>query len=256
MSKKDPVKAATRTLDLFEAFVEARQPLTLTELADRIAVPISSCHALVKTLQDRGYVFVMEGRKRIYPTKRLMVLAAALGQHDLVLERLSPVIRHLARETGETVILGKKQGDNVVYLDVVEGSHTVRFTASPGDVWRSHSSAIGKSILSLLPDAELDRVLRRMSLTPVTDATMTDAAALKADIIASRKRGYFVSRSENVADVMGLASPHRLGEELYAIGIAGPIARFDENQESYIVSLRDAARAVAELNVEAIGGAI
>jgi hypothetical protein len=51
------------------------------------------------------------------------------------------------------------------------------------------------------------------------------------------------------------ASPHRLGEELYAIGIAGPIARFDENRESYVASLRDAARAVAELNVGAFGGA-
>lgn len=254
MSGKDPVKAATRTLDLFEAFVEARRPLTLTELAERIDTPISSCHALVKTLQDRGYVFVMEGRKRIYPTKRLTVIANALAQHDPVLERLSPVVRQLARETGETVILGKKQGDNVVYLDVVEGTHTVRFTASPGDVWRSHSSAIGKSILSLLPDAELDRVLRRMKLTHVTDATITDAAALKADIVASRKRGYFVSRSETVADVMGLASPHRLAEELYAIGIAGPIARFDENLDGYLDALRQAAEAVATMNIKAAGG--
>lgn len=254
MSGKDPVKAATRTLDLFEAFVEARRPLTLTELSERIGTPISSCHALVKTLQDRGYVFVMEGRKRIYTTKRLMVVAGALAQHDPVLERLTPVIRSLARETGETVILGKKQGDNVVYLDVLEGTHTVRFTASPGDVWRSHSSAIGKSILSLLPDAELDRVLRRMKLTHVTDATITDAAALKADIIASRKRGYFVSRSETVADVMGLAAPHRLAEELYAIGIAGPIARFDENRDHYLVALRDAAQAISAMNIKASGG--
>ena len=255
MSGKDPVKAATRTLDLFEAFVEARRPLTLTELAERIGAPISSCHALVKTLQDRGYVFVMEGRKRIYPTKRLLVVANALGQHDPVLERLAPVIRILSRQTGETVILGKKQGDNVVYLDVVEGTHTVRFTASPGDVWRSHSSAIGKSILSLLPDAELDRVLRRMKLTHVTDATITDAAALKADIVASRKRGYFVSRSETVADVMGLASPHRLAGELYAIGIAGPIARFDENRARYLVALRDAADTIRDLNIIEIGSA-
>lgn len=253
MSAKDPVKAATRTLDLFELFVEVKQPLTLTELAARMDVPMSSCHALVKTLQDRGYVFVMEGRKRIYPTKRLAVLAAGIAQFDPVIERLSPVMRQLAKATGETVILGKKQGDNVVYLDIVEGSHTVRFNAAPGDVWRTNASAIGKSILSLLPDAELEKALGKLSFSRATDATIMDAKTLKADIVASRMRGYFVSRSETVADVMGIAAPHRLGEELYAIGVAGPVSRFDENETRYVAALGDAARAVAQINAGASG---
>ena len=94
-----------------------------------------------------------------------------------------------------------------------------------------------------------------MKLTHVTDSTITDAATLKADIVASRKRGYFVSRSETVADVMGMASPHRLAEELYAIGIAGPIARFDENRDRYLLSLRDAADAIRDMNITAGGGA-
>ena len=254
MSGNDPVKAATRTLDLLEAFMEARQPLTLTELAERMNVPLSSCHALVRTLQDRGYVFVMEGRKRIYPTKRLSILAAAIAHHDPVLERLAPITRHLAKITGETVILGKKQGENVVYLDVVEGTHTVRFTASPGDVGRAHASAIGKSILSLLPDKELDRAIAKMTLQPVTDATITDASALKADIIASRAKGYFVARNEFVLDVMGMAAPHRLGEELYAIGVAGPVSRFDEKRDEYLAALRDAAKSIAQINAGAVGG--
>ncbi len=253
MSGKDAVKAATRTLDLLETFMEAREPLTLTELAERMDVPMSSLHALVRTLQDRGYVFVMEGRKRIYPTKRLSLLAAAIAQHDPVLQRLAPVTRQLAKTTGETVILGKKQGDNVVYLDVVDGTHTVRFNAAPGDVLRAHASAIGKSILSLLPDTELDRAIAKMTLARVTDATITDTAALKADIVASRSRGYFVARNEFLSDVIGMAAPHRLGEELYAIGVAGPVSRFDEKHDEYLAALREASRAVAQINAGAGG---
>jgi IclR family acetate operon transcriptional repressor len=60
---------------LFEAFADAGGPLSLTEISQRISVPISSCHSIVRTLQIRGYVYVIEERKRIYPTKRLLGIA-------------------------------------------------------------------------------------------------------------------------------------------------------------------------------------
>ena len=103
-------------------------------------MPISSCHSLIRTLQGRGYVYVLEQRRRIYPTKRLLGIAQAIGRYDTVLERLSPIATNLAKETGETVIVGTMQGDIVIYLDVVPGSHTVRYTASPGDTFPTHTS--------------------------------------------------------------------------------------------------------------------
>src|ERR1700709_313628 len=97
-SSQDQVKAASRTLDLFEAFAEAGGPLSLTEISQRISVPISSCHSLVRTLQIRGYVYVLEERKRIYPTKRLLGIAQSIGRYDTVLERLTPIVTHLAKQ--------------------------------------------------------------------------------------------------------------------------------------------------------------
>ena len=58
MSERDPVKGASRTLDLLEVFTEAQAPMSLTELAQRTGIPLSSCHALVRTLQTRGYLYV------------------------------------------------------------------------------------------------------------------------------------------------------------------------------------------------------
>jgi hypothetical protein len=34
---------------------------------------MSSCHALVRTLQFRGFVHILDERKRVYPTKRLLI---------------------------------------------------------------------------------------------------------------------------------------------------------------------------------------
>lgn len=238
MSSQDQVKAAARTLDLFEAFAAAGGPLSLTEIAQRIAVPISSCHSLVRTLQIRGYVYVLEDRKRIYPTKRLLGIAQSIGRYDPVLERLTPIAAGLAKTTGETVIIGKVQGDIVIYLDVIPGSHTVRYTASPGDTFPTHTSALGKSTLSLLSDTALDKAIGKLKLTPFTDATITNPQAFKADIQEGRARGYFLSRGETVADVMGISIARRIGGEPYAIGVAGPSSRLKAHIEAYLAALR------------------
>ena len=60
------VKTAARTLDVFECFAEARRPLSLSELARAIEAPVSSCFALIRTLEDRGYLYAV-GRRRDPP---------------------------------------------------------------------------------------------------------------------------------------------------------------------------------------------
>ena len=239
MSSQDQVKAASRTLDLFEAFADAGGPLSLTEISQRIDVPISSCHSLIRTLQMRGYVYVLEERKRIYPTKRLFGVAHALGRYDTALERLTPLAAGLAKATGETVIIGKVQGDIVIYLDVVPGRHNVRYTASPGDTFPTHTSALGKSTLALLSDDALDKAIGKLKLIQFTDATITNAVAFKADILDGRARGYFLTRGETVVDVMGISVAHRIGGEPYAIGVAGPSARLKTNFDSYLAAIKE-----------------
>ena len=254
-SGSDPVKGAARALDLFEAFATARAPLTLTDLAQRIGVPMSSCHALVRTLHARGYLYYLEHPKRIYPTKRLAAIAQSIARRDPVFEKLSPILARLAKATGETVIVGKMQGDKVIYLDVIEGTHTVRFTAAPGDMAPAHSSAIGKSTLGLVSDAELDRAIEKLKLSRVTDLTITDRDAFKADVIAGRERGYFVVRGETMDDVTGISIAQRIGEEIYGIGVAGPTSRLSDNETVYAASLREAIAAVARIDVELRGNA-
>ena len=248
-SSQDQVKAASRTLDLFEAFAEAGGPLSLTEISQRISVPISSCHSIVRTLQIRGYVYVLEERKRIYPTKRLLGIAQSIGRYDTALERLTPIVTQLAKTTGETVIIGKTQGDIVIYLDVVPGSHTVRYTASPGDTFPTHTSALGKSTLSLLSDDALDKAIGKLEFTPFTDATITDAKAFKNDILAGREAGYFLTRGETVADVMGISIAQRIGGEPYAIGVAGPTSRLKENFDAYLSAIKDSEKAIGRINI-------
>ncbi|MDN5925652.1 MAG: IclR family transcriptional regulator [Hyphomicrobiales bacterium] len=248
MSSHDPVKTAARTLDLFEIFARERRPLSLTEIAHYLNSPVSSCHALVRTFQLRGYVYVLDARKRVYPTKRLATMAESILKHDPVLERVSPMLHDLRDLTRETVLLGKRQSDWVVYLDVVEGGQTIRYMATPGDTKPLHSSAIGKSLLGSLDSPELNRLLARLDMPRVTPRTITEREALREAIASGRQKGYFVTRGENVTDVMAIAAARSIGGEFYGLALAGPMARMEARFEQCVDALTSAARRLEGLD--------
>ena len=245
-NQPEGVKTAARTLCLFEAFAESQSPLALTDLAKRIDAPVSSCHALVKTLQNLGYLYVLEQKKRVYPTKRLLQVARSIASHDPLLESVSPLLHELRDELGETVILGKRQGDSVVYLDIIEGTHTVRYAASPGDAKPLHSSAIGKAMLGEESGECMRKVIARLPCAPVTSSTITDRNQLLDNILDGQRRGYFETRGENVEDVMALAIACQVFGETLGLAIAGPMERMSRHHERYREALtRHGERLVA-----------
>lgn len=244
------VKTAVRTLEAFEAFGRIKKPLTLSELARALGVPLSSCHGLVATLRDRGYVYSVGDNRQVYPTRRIFDVAEAIVRHDPLLEAAAPVLQRLRDDTGETVILGTREGDGVVYLDVIEGLHTIRYSAKPGEIKPLHSSAIGKAVLASLDEPDLAKTLSRLTLEGITDATLTEENSLRRDLEKGRKNGIFVTRGENVPDVMGMASPASPGGQPLALALAGPIGRMDEKFDAHAERLRQAARDLSGLGEE------
>jgi len=240
------MKTATRTVAVFEAFAECRRPLTLTELAHALRVPISSCFGLVRALENRGYLHSTNAQKALYPTRRMLQTAQIISAHEPVVARLTPQLARLRDKTRETVILGQMHasGSKVIYLDILEGPQTVRYTAGIGDLKPLHSSAIGKALLATLPAARLDALLKKLQLTRVTAQTLTTIDALKADLEAGRTRGYQMTRGENVADVAAIALAVTVSGRTFGVAVAGPIHRMDAEIAHYAEALRATCRAL------------
>jgi IclR family acetate operon transcriptional repressor len=234
------VKSAGRTVDLFEAFAQSRGPLSLSELARRLNVPHSSCFNLVRALESRGYLYSVGERRRLYPTRRLFDVASAIAAAEPVVTRVEPTLVALRDATRETVLLGKRQGNRVIYLGVIEGPQTIRYTAQVGSTKPLHSSSIGKALLSALSPLERAETVAQLPLDAMTDATITDPAALLAELEVSAARGYSQTRGENVADVMAIAKPVRLDGSLYAIAVAGPMPRMDAQVSSHLAAAAEA----------------
>lgn len=221
------VKTAGRTVDLFEVFANARRPLTLSEVANALKAPHSSCFNLLRALEARGYLYAVGGKKHIYPTRKLLDCAEAIANFDPVVPRIQPHLEQICDETGETTILGALQNKRVVYLAVIEGKQTIRYMSHAGAQKEPHATAIGKAIMMTMPQEAREKFVSALQLNAITDGTITDPAALLSQLAAAEGDGYSHTIGEGVADVAAVACPLTLDGISYAVAVAGPAARIE-----------------------------
>ena len=243
MNKDAPqklVKSAIRTIELFSVFAEAKRPLSLAELASRMGAPKSSCHELIQTLIHLGYIIAINEGRSYYPSRRLYEMAEQINSFNPIKEKIESELKHLRDLTGETVFIGRLHGESVVYTEVFDGTHTIRYTARSGDVKSVHASALGKALLASLDDKAQNKLIASLKLTKYNENTLTRKKALKENLAQSRRAGIYTTVGEQFPDVMGMAHPVEVQGHLLAIGLAGPIARMERNSDSYQKALMNA----------------
>jgi IclR family acetate operon transcriptional repressor len=238
-----------RIFSILEMFERERRPLSLKELSEYCQIPTSTCHALVHTLLKRAYLYQTGHRKELYPTRRLYDMGATIVANDVVLQRLLPVMEALRKSTQETVILGKRHQDSVIYLEVLEGPQTIRYSARVGEKKPLHSTCIGKTILSGLKPEEVRQWLDRHSPQKVTKNTITTYARLMDNLEQGNKLGYFVTRGENVADVTAVSIPVSINNQLYGLAVAGPSHRVDARFDEVTQALKNATKSLLDQRI-------
>ena len=241
------MKAAHLFLDFYERFAEAQLPLGLSELARKLEMPASSCHNLIKAFEDRGFLYAVGQRRAYYPTKRMFNLTRAIGQHDPIGTRVSDCLVELRDATQETVILANRTFDRVIYLEVVESTHRIRYSADTGETRPVQQNSMGKALLSLLPFEERQALAAKLPYVPATGRTIGSAAAYLADIEASYARGWFLNDGESVPDVIALARPLLIHNSAFAVALAGPRHRMQGQILAHAECLKAACAAISAL---------
>jgi len=230
-------RSALRPFDILEAFRVAGRPLLLSEVARLTGTPVSTCHGVLRALEESGYLYFLSSREA-YPTRRLLEMAQEINANDPVVTRIAPLLEKLRDATGETVVLAALQNDHAVNLVVVESQQNIRYASRPGDVRNLHSTSLGKAMLLALPEAERLKRVDKISLKARTGLTITSKDELLKDLEQSVARGYALSRGENSPDVMAIAMPVRLAGTALAVAVAGPIVRVAAAEASIVEHLR------------------
>lgn len=239
------VPAASRVLDLIEVFSKRRRPMSVSALAKAMALPASSCHGLVKTLEDRGYLVNLKDRGGYYFTKRLEQHATRIGGFNPLPPWVLPQLESVRDKADETALLAKLSGSSAVYIEVLESEQSVRYIAQVGDLRPLYASAAGKALLGALEPQERAALLDRMTLLERNPNTIVSRDVLEKDLAESAARGWYLSKGEFLPDVTAVSAPLRIDEELYSVVVAGPSERMQPRIEQHVASVTSFARRAA-----------
>jgi DNA-binding IclR family transcriptional regulator len=180
----------SRGIRVLEILADAREPLSIDEVARRLGVHRSVAYRLVRTLEDHGLI-AREDSGRIAIGARMAALAAGVA-HDLQAEAL-PELTAVANELGMTCFVSVLDHDECVTLVSVEPRHAVASVAQrPGTRHPVTVGAPGKAILSVLPERAWPA-----SVSP----------ELRREVAGAAAQGWALSHDEVIPSLRAVAVP-------------------------------------------------
>ena len=198
------VQSVQRALALVEAIAAAPGGGTAAELALACGINRATAWRLLATLEEHGVVDRDPVSNRYQVGYTVARLAAASGTDGLV-RRTHHILERVCAQTGEAADLAVGRRSELVYVDEVAPRSvlTVSWLARPVPL---HATSTGKAWLAWLPEAEA-RALLGPALPGFTDATVTDAGRLLAELAEIRARGFAVCAGELEPELWGVSAP-------------------------------------------------
>lgn len=230
---------AARALAVLGAFDAAHPRLTLSALAERSGLPLSTAHRLVAELVDWG-ALARDADGRYEVGRRLwdlgLLAPVSRGLRDVAL----PYLQDISAATGENAHLAVRDGSAALYVERISGSAAIPIVSRSGSRLPLHATGVGKVLLAHAPADVVERVLA--DLARVTAYTVVSPAVLRRQLADVRRRGVAHTAEEMTLGTRSVAVPvtGADGEVFAALGIVG-------------ASRRDLSRLVPVLAVAARG---
>jgi IclR family acetate operon transcriptional repressor len=211
-----------RTVAVLHA-LSGREPLGLAEVARRANLDEATALRYLSSLASHDFVTRDEATGRYTLGVGLFVLGQSVAAMQDVRKVALPHMEGLLRDFEETVNVAHHRHGSLVIIDVLESTRSIRRGASVGerDVW--HVSALGKAILSSLPEDEAVGILEAYEREAHTSRTKVGIDELREDLRVTRARGYAVDDEEYEQGLrcVGAAVMDRRGRPSYALSISG-----------------------------------
>jgi DNA-binding IclR family transcriptional regulator len=204
-SRRDDRSVTGRAFGVLEAFTPASPTLSLSEIARRAGLPLTTAHRLVGELRVAGALERdRDGRYRI--GLRLWEIASLAPRGVPLREAALPFLEDLYEVTHQNAQLGVREGHEVLYIERITGRHAVGVLTRVGGRFPLHASGIGLVLLAHAPEAVQREVLDG-PLQRFTEFTITDPARLARILTQVRRDGVAISDRQVTVDAMSVAAP-------------------------------------------------
>lgn len=247
MGNLGKVQSVERAIRVLLCFSEKTPELKLTEIAEQLDLNKSTLHGIISTLKDYGLVDQNEENQKYRLGLKVVELGSVVLRSIDIRQVARPVLRALCDEVNETVHLGILDGYEIVYIDKIESTQSIRMFTTIGTRYLAYCSAIGKAILAYKPLEEIERHLppRLERFTSTTKATVPEVVR---ELRQVREQGYALDLEEVIEGLRCVGAPvyDHEGKVVCSISISGPTGRMTrERVESLTERLIEAAQEIS-----------
>ncbi len=226
---KNPIQVIERMMKLLDVLAQHPDPAPLKQLALETGLHPSTAHRILGAMAQSG--FVARPEAGVYCLGiRLLELGNLVKSRISLRETALPAMLRLHAATGESVNLGIRDGDQIVYVErTSSGRSSVRVVHIVGARAPLHTTATGKLFLVEDGSARVREYARRTGLPATTPASITALPALERDLDKVRRHGVAFDLDEVETGVRCIAAGIRddSGELVAGLSLSTPSDRFN-----------------------------
>ncbi len=224
---------------LRELTTSSRRGASCAELASRTGIDRTTAHRMLQRLSSEDLLAYDEDTRR-YSFGRLAydIGLAASERFDLA-QLCKPTLARIAEDTGDTVFLMVRSGDDAVCADRAMGSYPIKtFVVDLGTRRPLGIGAGSLAILGALPADVADLVMGR-NAGRISGYAQMSSAQLREMMLQTRQAGYVAMDVVGVAGVraVGVAVMTASGRPVAALSVAAIAARMTPDREQELVKI-------------------
>ncbi|HEV7789871.1 MAG TPA: IclR family transcriptional regulator [Pseudonocardia sp.] len=231
-----------RALGVLEVFSAGHLELTLSEIARRAGLPLTTAHRIVGELTRWGALERADHGGYQVGLRLWEVGALAPRGHGLR-EIALPFLEDLYEATRQNVQLGVVDGTDVVYLERIAARTAVAVITRAGSRMPLHATGVGLVLLAFADVAFQERILAA-PMRRFTEKTIVNPAELRRVIADVRHRRIAVSDGQVTLDALSVAAPI-FGTDGRVTAALSVVVPNDHAAQEYIPVVHAAARGIS-----------
>lgn len=227
-ARSEGVQTVEKALTILTTFTHSHSLWGVTELSNKLGLPKSVIHRILISMQKFGFVekdpLTEKYRLGLRVFELGKVAASQMGLRNISL----PIMENLARTTGESIFLTKRDGNAGVGIECVEGPQSMTLKASDRGRLPLHCGASKKILLAYESQEFIEHYMQTENLVRLSDNSPINPKALRKELAKIRREGLCISTDEVDFGAAMIAAPiFDHNDKLAAgLGIGGPAFRF------------------------------
>lgn len=236
-----------KALGLLVLLGEEPKGASAAEISRRAELPFSTTYRLLGSLTRDGFVDYEPDGRRYHLGLRVFQLGQRVSNHHGFAGTALPILRRVTEQTAEATILSVRDGNHHLTVNKVDGPQTFRVTSDPGHLGSLHTTAVGKALVAFADEATRKELVESLELVPLTEFSITDRDAFRAEIELVRRSGYATMDQENELGMRAVAVPvfNSQGQAFASLATAVPVFRL--SMEALVALVPVLQEAAAEL---------